>query len=327
MIIDKDLKILSANIISRAHFCNSYSLQDTFSNPSVLFELSKKQKYHCYNIRNLSLLHRNLDPSSNRVLSTLAPHSLFFFFLNPSATSHLPPPPIPSSSCLWPRNAPSPSCEGDRGRNGHISPCGPPSSSLPFFFSFFPVLIRTRQATTSTLLFPLVMFSLFLLCSGHVLVGFARAHGWLVTPAVSLFFYGKIGSSCRWRDLQRPWMLRRQWVWGLLPYRAFVIQPDLGVDLSKLLLLESPKTRIAWYLMLWTIRFDFLVGCSYENLVPSFLSFQTSPTTTALAIYQTVIKPCFVYCSCVVIRCFSWVFLLLLLLLLLLLPSLQGYVL
>ena len=42
MIIDKDLKILSANIISRAHFCNSYSLQDTFSNPSVRFELSKK---------------------------------------------------------------------------------------------------------------------------------------------------------------------------------------------------------------------------------------------------------------------------------------------
>uniref|UniRef100_A0A2N9ISC1 Uncharacterized protein n=1 Tax=Fagus sylvatica TaxID=28930 RepID=A0A2N9ISC1_FAGSY len=41
--------------------------------------------------------------------------------------------------------------------------------------------------------------------------------------AVSLFFYGKIGSSCRWRDLQRPWMLRRQRVWGLLPYRAFII--------------------------------------------------------------------------------------------------------
>jgi hypothetical protein len=141
-----------------------------------------------------------------------------------------------------------------------------------------------------------------------VLVGFAGAHGWLVTLAMSLFFDGEIESSCRWRDLQRPWMLRRQRVWGLLPYRAFIIYPDLGVDLSKLLLLESPKTRIAWHLMLWTIRFDFLVGCSYGNLVPSFLSFQTSPTTAALAIYQTVIKPCVVYCSCVIIRCFSCCF-------------------
>jgi hypothetical protein len=76
--------------------------------------------------------------------------------------------------------------------------------------------------------------------------------------------------------------------------------------MSKLFLMESPKTRIAWYLMPWTIRFDFLVvGCSYGNLVPSLLSFQTSLVAAALAIYRTMIKPCVVCCSCVVIRCFS----------------------
>ncbi len=42
MIIDEDLKSLSTNIISRACFCSSYSLQDTFSNPSILFGLSKR---------------------------------------------------------------------------------------------------------------------------------------------------------------------------------------------------------------------------------------------------------------------------------------------
>ena len=138
-----------------------------------------------------------------------------------------------------------------------------------------------------------------------MLVGFAGAHGCLVTSAVSLFFDGEIGSSYRWCDLQWPWMLRRQRVWGFLPYRAFIIYPDLGVDLSKLLLLESPKTRITWHLMPWTIRFDLLVGCSYRNLIPSFLSFRTSPAVATLAIYWTVIKPCVVCCSCVVIRCFS----------------------
>jgi hypothetical protein len=75
--------------------------------------------------------------------------------------------------------------------------------------------------------------------------------------------------------------------------------------LSKLFLVESPKTRIAWHMMPWTIQFDFLVGCLYGNLVPSFLSFRTSSATAALAIYRTVIKPSVVCCSCVVNRCFS----------------------
>ena len=124
-------------------------------------------------------------------------------------------------------------------------------------------------------------------------------------PAVYLFFNGEIKSYCRWRDLQWPWMLRRQQVWGHLPYRAFIIYPDLGVDLSKLLLVKSTKTRIAWHLIPWTIQFDFLVGCLYGNLVPSLLSFQTSPAAVALTIYQTVIKPCVISCSCIVIRCLS----------------------
>ena len=127
-----------------------------------------------------------------------------------------------------------------------------------------------------------------------------------MTLAVYLFFDGEIESYCRWHDLQRSWILRRHRVWGLLPYRAFIIYPDLGVDLSKLFLVESPKTRIAWHLMPWTIRFDFLVvSCSYGNLVPILLSFRTSPTATALAIDQTVIKSCVICCSCIVIRCLS----------------------
>ena len=130
-------------------------------------------------------------------------------------------------------------------------------------------------------------------------MGFARAQWWLMTLARYLFFDGDIESYCRGRDLQRSWMLRRQRVWGLLQYRAFIISLDLGVDLSKLLLVESPKTRIAWHLMPWTIRFDFLASCSYENLVSSLLPFRTSPTAAVLAIYWTMIKPC------VVLRFFS----------------------
>uniref|UniRef100_A0A2N9FQH8 Uncharacterized protein n=1 Tax=Fagus sylvatica TaxID=28930 RepID=A0A2N9FQH8_FAGSY len=83
----------------------------------------------------------------------------------------------------------------------------------------------------------------------NLAVGFAGTQGWLVPPMVYLLFDGEIESYCRWRDLQWLWMLRRQWVWGHLPYRAFILYPDLGVDLSKLPLVESPKTRIGWHLM------------------------------------------------------------------------------
>jgi hypothetical protein len=216
---------------------------------------------------------------------------------NCTATSLLTPaqPPLPPltlpSFCLGPRGTPSPPCEGDRGRNGQILPCGPLLSSFSLFFFFCTVLIGNHRAYTSTLLFSLFLPSPFLLCSGHVQVAFAGAQRWLVILMGYLFFDGEIKSYCRWCDLQRSWMIRRQRVWDFLPYRAFI-------NLSKLLLVESPKTRIAWHLMPWTIRFDFLSGCSYGNLVSSLLSFWTSPTAAALAIYRTVIKPC-VFC------CFS----------------------
>ena len=114
---------------------------------------------------------------------------------------------------------------------------------LPFLFFCF-VLIGTRRATTSTFCF-LAFFS------GLVQMGFAGAQGWLESPVVYLPFDSEIESYCRWRDLQWPWMLRRQRVWGHLPYRAFIIYPNLGVDLSKLLLVKSPKTQIAWHLIPW----------------------------------------------------------------------------
>ena len=126
-----------------------------------------------------------------------------------------------------------------------------------------------------------------------------------MTLAGYLLFDGEIESYCRWHDLQWLWMLRRQWIWGHLPYQAFILYPDLGVDLPKLPLVESPKTQIGWHLMPWKIRFDFLVSCLYGNLVSSLLSFRTSPAAAALVTYCIVIKPCVVCCSCVIIRCLS----------------------
>uniref|UniRef100_A0A2N9J3A4 Uncharacterized protein n=1 Tax=Fagus sylvatica TaxID=28930 RepID=A0A2N9J3A4_FAGSY len=50
-------------------------------------------------------------------------------------------------------------------------------------------------------------------------------------------------------------MISRQRVWGLLPFRAFIIDHlgDLGVDLSKFFLLESLYTQIAWHPLPWII--------------------------------------------------------------------------
>ena len=129
-----------------------------------------------------------------------------------------------------------------------------------------------------------------------------------MTLAGYLLFDGEIESYCRWHDLQWLWMLRRQWIWGHLPYQAFILYPDLGVDLSKLPLVESPKTQIRWHLMPWKIRFDFLVSCLYGNLVSSLLSFRTSLAAAALVTYWIVIKPRVVCCSYVIIRCLSCCF-------------------
>ena len=128
-----------------------------------------------------------------------------------------------------------------------------------------------------------------------------------MTPAMYLFFYGEIESYCRWCDLQRLWMLRRQRVWGLLPYRVFIIYPDLGVDLSKLLLLESQNPNcMASDIMDNPIRLPcWLLVWKFDSKPFVFLDISS---IAALAIYRTVIKSCVVCCSCVIIRCFSCCF-------------------
>ena len=107
-------------------------------------------------------------------------------------------------------------------------------------------------------------------------------------------------------------MINRQQVWGLLPFRAFIIDPlgDLGVDLSKLYLLETPYTWIAWHYLLWTIRFNFSVYCYSDGIMaPSLLSFWTSSIAVALTFYQMVDKFCvfcFCYCCCYLVIVFSF---------------------
>ena len=105
-------------------------------------------------------------------------------------------------------------------------------------------------------------------------------------------------------------MLSWQWVWGLLPFRAFLVYPlgNLGVDLAKLLILESPKTRIARNLMPWIIRFDFsIVVCSDEILAQNFLPHWTSPVIVTLFNYWIVVKSWVVCCFCIVVS-FYYVF-------------------
>ena len=86
-----------------------------------------------------------------------------------------------------------------------------------------------------------------------------------------------------------------QWVWGLHPFRAFIVYPlgGLGVDLKKLLLSGSPFTRITWHLMPWIIWFD-LYSVVYldESMAPSSLAHQTSPTAVSLPINWLVIISC-----------------------------------
>jgi hypothetical protein len=102
-------------------------------------------------------------------------------------------------------------------------------------------------------------------------------------------------------------MISRQRVWGLLSFRAFIINPlgDLEVDLSKLFLLESPYTRIACHRLPWTIRFNFSIYCCSNGIMaPSLLSFRASLVAVALTFYWMVDKfcvLCFCYCCCVVI--------------------------
>ena len=102
-------------------------------------------------------------------------------------------------------------------------------------------------------------------------------------------------------------MLSWQWVWGLPLFQAFLVYHlgDLGEDLAKLLLMESPITRITWYLMSWTIQFDFsIVVCLDGTLALSFLLHRTSPAIASLLSYRIVVKSCVICCICVVDCCF-----------------------
>ena len=171
----------------------------------------------------------------------------FFFFLLPYTSAASPPPPLlPYSSCLWPHGTPSPPCEGDRGWTGQISPCGPPSSTLLFIlFSFCTVLAGTSRASTPNLR------------SGHVQVSFCclpEAWGGTLFRLSPFFLKTSLVTSSTWRDLQWLWMFSWQWVWGLLPFQAFLgyLLGDLRVDLTQLFFMKSPN-RIAWHLMPWTI--------------------------------------------------------------------------
>ena len=68
------------------------------------------------------------------------------------------------------------------------------------------------------------------------------------------FLKTSLVTSSRWRDPHWLWMFSWQWVWGLLPFQAFLGYPlgDLRIDLTQLFFMESPN-RIAWHLMPWTI--------------------------------------------------------------------------
>ncbi len=114
-------------------------------------------------------------------------------------------------------------------------------------------------------------------------------------------------SFCRWQDLLWLWMLSWQRVWVFLPFQVFLVYPlgDLGVDLTKLLLLESTNTRIAWHLMPWTTWFDllFIVDCSDRTIAPSTLSHWTSLTAATLPIDWIVFKSCIFCCFCIVVCC------------------------
>jgi hypothetical protein len=102
-------------------------------------------------IQEETVLLRNIRASlsKNQTLEWETP-PVFFLLLSYPSAAYPYPPLTPSSSCWWPRGAPSPPCEGDRGRTGQISPCGPPSSPLSIFFSICTVLTGTSRAFTST---------------------------------------------------------------------------------------------------------------------------------------------------------------------------------
>ncbi len=101
-------------------------------------------------------------------------------------------------------------------------------------------------------------------------------------------------------------MFGRQWPWEFFLSRADLDYPpsDLGVDLSKKLLLRSPF-GIAWLSLPWSIR----------SILPTVCSGWTSPDIVVLAIYRMVSKILFcvnvalfvvLCCVCFVFVVVSW---------------------
>jgi hypothetical protein len=84
-------------------------------------------------------------------------------------------------------------------------------------------------------------------------------------------------------------MFGRQWPWEFFPSRDILDYPpsDLGVDLSKKLLLRSPF-GIAWLPLPWLIR----------SVLPTVCSGWTSSDVVVLAIYRMVSKIllCLLFC-------------------------------
>jgi hypothetical protein len=192
----------------------------------------------------------------------------------------------------------------------------------------WPILVSHRTSTSAApLLLPFV--ALYLTSLRSIPITLCRIYGCLLlvdlaeTPFISFccspeawdgsllrfsppFVKTRFVTSNRWRDLHWPWMFSWQWIWGLLPLRAFLVYPlgDLRVDLAKLFLVESPN-RIAWHLMLWTIRFtSFVTVCSDGILAPSLLPPRTSPVDATLPSYWIVIKSSSVCCICFCIFAF-----------------------
>jgi hypothetical protein len=145
---------------------------------------------------------------------------------------------------------------------------------LFFFFSFFWHQISLPRATSTTPLLSSPFFYFTSFSSDLVLCGWDLLEplGGLRLQWTPLLLSARFVVSHRRRDLLQPWMFCRHQVWGLL-VRDFLDYPILGVDLSKLFILKSLNTQIAWHLLPWRIRFNFSMACLAGTKAPNFLSF------------------------------------------------------
>jgi hypothetical protein len=94
-------------------------------------------------------------------------------------------------------------------------------------------------------------------------------------------------------------MFGRHRAWRLIPVRDSIVYPTFGVDPSKLFFLKSPHhTRIAWHILPWQIRIDFLVVCLVGIKALNLLLFRISIVVVALIIFWIVVKFCVDWCYC-----------------------------